>query len=166
MRSSKTSLVVALIFTLGLFLGLGTALAAADADVAATLKAYFGAAAKGDTEAMKKMSLGKASKNLPRKGSKGYQMMMMMGAAFEKSTDVKVSGDKAKANANFKVAAMEKALMEMAKADLAKMKDAKKKADAEKMMKQMIPQLAKRMSKVPIQLVKKGGKWLIAGFKK
>jgi hypothetical protein len=166
MRSTKIAVIVALIFTMGLCLGATNAAASAESDVAAVMKAYFGAAAKGDLEMMKKLSLGKAAQNLPKKGSKGYKMMMMMGAAYEKAVDIKVAGDKAMAMAVFNVKAMEKALNQMAMEDLAKMKDPKKREQAEKMMKQMIPQLAQRMSRVPVQLMKKGGRWVISGFKK
>jgi hypothetical protein len=166
MRSSKIAVIVALIFALGLGLGVSTASASAESEVAAVMKAYFGAAAKGDLDTMKKLSVGKAAQNLPKKATKGYKMMMMMGAAYEKSTGIKVAGDKAAAVAVFNVKAMQKALNQMAMEDLAKMKDPKKREQAEKMMKQMIPQLAQRMSQVPVQLMKKGGRWVISGFKK
>jgi hypothetical protein len=166
MRSSRIAIIIALVVSLGLFLGVSTAAAAAEDDVKAAMKAYFGAAAKGDLETMKKMSLGKAAQNLPKKATKGYKMMMMMGAAYEKAVDVKVAGEKAMGTAVFNLAAMQKALSAMAMDDLAKMKDPKKRAQAEKMMKQMIPQLAQRMSRVPVQLVKKGGQWMISGFRK
>jgi hypothetical protein len=155
-RRKMLVLVLAVAMCLGLA---GTALAGSPAD---TIKDYFAAAAKSDFEGMKKLTTGKARTNIDKASPQAKKIVPGMGAAFQKVTDVKITGDKATAIAHMDPAKLAKVLWDMGKANLDKMKDPKQKAQAEKFMKAMTQKIAMQISRLKVDLVKKGGNWLIS----
>jgi hypothetical protein len=155
-RRKMLVLVLAIALSLGLA---GTALAGSPAD---TVKAYFAAAAKSDFEGMKKLTTGKARANIDKASPQAKKIIPGMGAAFQKVTDVKITGDKATAIAHLDPVKVAQVMWEMGKANLAKIKDPKQKAQAEKFMKGMFKKLSLQISKLKVELVNKGGSWLIS----
>ncbi len=155
-RHKMLVLALALMLSLGLA---GSALAASPGD---TVKAYFAAAAKGDFDGMKKLTTGRAQENINKASPQAKKIIPGMGAAFQKVTDVKVTGDKATAIAHLDPVKVAKVMWDMGKANLAKIKDPKQRAQAEKFMKTMFQKMAMQISKLRVELVKKGGDWLIS----
>ncbi|MBU1742564.1 MAG: hypothetical protein KKC37_13560 [Proteobacteria bacterium] len=149
-------LVLALVMSLGLA---GTALAASPVD---TIKAYFAAAAKGDLEGMKKLTTGRANEDINKATPRDKQIIPGIGAAFQKVTDVKITGDKATAIAHLDATKLAKVMWDTGKVNLAKIKDPKQRAQAEKFMKDMYKKMALEIWKLKVELVKKGGAWLIS----
>lgn len=149
-----------IILSLALSLGLAaSALAASPSDV---VKTYFAAAAKSDFDGMKKVTTGKAKMNIEKASPQSKKIIPGMGAAFTKVTDEKIMGDKATAIAHLDPAKVAKVMWDMGKTSLAKITDPTKRAQAEKMLKGMFASMAQKISKLKVDLVKKGGSWLIA----
>lgn len=152
---------------LALVLSSQTALAAATPEAALT--AYFAAAAKGDVAAMKKLSTGAALKDTPKPGTKDFGLMKLIAGAFKNVSDVKVTGNQARAVVNFDEDKLFKVMMDLGKREvikeLAKIKDPAQRAKAIKMMEPQMRQMARKMSKVQATLLKTGGNWLVAGLK-
>ncbi|MBU0513500.1 MAG: hypothetical protein KJ621_01895 [Proteobacteria bacterium] len=151
-----------LVIVMSLALSLGLAATALAGSPSGTVKAYFAAAAKGDFEGVKKVTTGKARMNIEKASPQSKKIIPGMGAAFTGVTDEKITGDKATAIAHLDPAKVAKVMWDMGQASLAKIKDPKQRAQAEKMLKGMFASMAKKISKLKVDLVKKGGAWLIS----
>lgn len=165
-----TALAVALLFALGT-VGLVGCGGSSSADTPqATVKGLFKAAAKGDADGMKKFLTGKALTGLPKPGSASFGMVKAVGQAYEGVEDVKISGNQATAVVKLSADAITKMIlaeaMKQSKPMLDKIKNAKAKAMAIEKMKAQAKAVAMKMTKMPVTLVKQGGKWLVTKMTK
>ncbi len=165
-----TALAVALLFALGTVGLVGCGGSSSADSPQATVKSLFKAAAKGDVDGMKKFLTGKALTGLPKPDSPSFGMVKTFGQAFEGVEDVKISGDKATAMVKLSADAITKMIVELAmkqsKPMLDKIQDPKAKAKAVDKMKAQAAAMAQKMSKMPVSLVKKDGKWLVTKMTK
>lgn len=128
----------------------------------ATVEAFFAALAKGDTEAANKMLSAKAEKTMPQKGTPEYEMVAVMGKAFQKVDSVKIEGDKAQVVVQMDGNAVAEKIMDMRKDMIEKIDDPEAKKKAEEQMAQAKAHMAATLAKMPLVLIKEGGRWVLA----
>ncbi|MBU0515655.1 MAG: hypothetical protein KJ621_12875 [Proteobacteria bacterium] len=164
------ALTVTLLFALGSVALVGCGGSSSADTPQATIKSLFKAAAKGDAEGMKKFLTGTALTGLPKPDSPSFKMVKAFGSAYEGVEGVKISGNQATAMVKLSADAITKMIvaeaMKQSKPMLDKIKDPKAKAMAMDKMKAQAKAVAMKMTKMPVSLVKKDGKWLVTKMTK
>ena len=126
---------------------------------------FFGALKKGDMAEARKHFSGEALKTPPQEGSRQYQMMKLWGEAYQGVEGIKVEGDKATGFAKMDGIKLATMMMGPRRAMIDKIEDPAQKDKELKAYDMGLKSFAAKLSKMPLTLVKEGGKWKVQEIK-
>jgi hypothetical protein len=156
--------VVAVLAAWALIFSFGSA-ALAGGGPAGAADAFFGALKKGDMAEARKHFSGAALKAPPQEGSRQYRMMTLWGESYLGVEGLKVEGDKATGFAKLDGRKLAAAMMGPRRAMIDKIADPAQRAKELERFDAGLKSFAAKMSKMPLTLVKKDGKWLVQEIK-
>lgn len=130
-----------------------------------TVDSFFSSLKKGDMEAAKKLFSGPTFKTVPQEGTKMYMMLKLWGEAYLGVETMTVKGDKASGTIKMDGKKIAVAMMASRQAMLAKIQDPAEKAKETERFKKAVESFGAKLSKMPIELIKKNGVWLVQEIK-